>query len=315
MLLALMLIGGLVILTLGAESLVRGSVAVASRLNISPLMIGLTLVGFGTSTPELVASLHAAWAGSPGIAIGNVVGSNIFNILVILGLTAVIHSVHVARGTWQRDGLFMLVVTLLAMLSFTLLSGQGQPLPRWLGTLAVALLVGYLAYVYIQERTQKHTLDPDLANASKLHPGVAIGMVVGGLVGLVLGANLLVDAAIQLARNLGISETVIGLTIVAIGTSLPELATSVVAAVRKQADIAIGNILGSNIFNILGILGVTAMLSPIPVDPQIIRLDMWVMLGAAVALLLYSRVNWQLGRAEGLLFLLAYGLYTLFLLG
>jgi cation:H+ antiporter len=306
MFIALSLLGGLVFLTLGAEGLVRGGVAIAKRAGVSPLMIGLTLVGFGTSTPELVASLQAAAAGSPAIAIGNVVGSNIFNIIGILGIAAIISTIHVSRDTWRRDGMIMIAATLLVMTAFHYLG----ELPRWLGIIGVALLLLYVVYVYYQERGHKHTLDPEHAAAAKMPPILAGVFVLGGLVGLMLGANLLVSAAIDLARMFGLSETVIGLTIVAIGTSLPELATSVVAALKKHADIAVGNIIGSNIFNILGILGVTAIVKPIPVPPQIIHFDMWVMLAAAVALMVYARAGYTLTRPVGVIFLAGFLVYT-----
>ena len=306
------LIGGLVFLTLGAEGLIRGAVGVAQRFGLSPLLIGLTIVGFGTSTPELLASLKAAWTGNSGIAVGNVVGSNIFNILMILGLTALVRKTKISHAAWRQSGMVMLAVTVLALLTFTFV----PEMPRWVGGVWVALLGCYLYWEYwLHKRPHKKNeveAIPDVEKV-KLPLAACIGLVVAGLAGLMLGANLLVDAAVSLAKMWGVSETVIGLTIVAGGTSLPELATSVMAALRKQPEIAVGNIIGSNIFNLLGILGLTALVLPVPIPAEIIAFDMWVMLAAAVAFMLCARVQWRLVRAEGALFIAAYVLYTFYL--
>jgi cation:H+ antiporter len=321
----LLLLGGLALLALGGELLVRGAVQLAERMGVSPLLIGLTLVGFGTSTPELVTSVQAAAIGSPGIAVGNVVGSNIANILLILGLSALISPVAVGSGALRRDGVLVLATALL----FTAIAWT-MPVDRLVGAVLVAGLVGYLVYAWRQERTgaDGHTgayekaeafegLHPNLHQRGAAAPGagrgallLSLGFALGGLVLVVAGGRLLVDGAVGLARSFGISETVIGLTIVAVGTSMPELITSLVAALRRQSDVALGNILGSNIYNVLGILGVTGMIVPIAVPPEIARFDSPVMVAVSVALLAFAWTGMRIGRREGAALLAGYALYV-----
>ena len=262
---------GLVLLVIGGELLVRGSVRVAERMGVSPLLIGLTLVGFGTSTPELVTSVQAAMIGSSGIAVGNIVGSNLANLLLIVGVSALIFPLAVQSGALKRDGLFV-VGTAVLLLGVGLTIG----LNRVAGFAFVLLLVGYMVYAYRQERvlapdSPDHTAAFDRAEATEqIDPGlrprvpepggivawlVPIVMALAGLAIIMIGGGLLVDAAVDLARMMGMSEVVIGLTIVAVGTSMPEMVTSVVAAFKRQPDVAFGNILGSNIYNVLGIGG------------------------------------------------------------
>ncbi len=323
---ALLIVGGLVLLVVGGELFVRGAVQIAERMGISPLLIGLTLVGFGTSTPELVTSVKASLADSPGIAVGNIVGSNIANILVILGLAALITPIAVGRGALRRDGTIVAAVAL----AFTGVSLFGT-LDRAVGTLFLLGLVAYVAYAWREERRGEpdHAAAFEKAQAfEEVHPsglhatnasapgagwkGVAIsvGFAFGGLAVVVLGGGLLVDGAVGLARGLGVSETVIGLTIVAIGTSLPELVTSVIAALRRHADVALGNVLGSNIYNILGIGGATALIAPTPIPAAIVAYDGWVMLGVSLLLLLVARTGWRIGRREGAGLLALYALYV-----
>jgi cation:H+ antiporter len=304
----LQIVAGLVILVVGAECLVRGSVAVARRLGVSALLIGLTLVGFGTSSPELVASITGALKDSPGIAVGNVVGSNICNVFLILGVSAVIAPLAITRKAFLRDGPVLMAVTLLLLA--VVFYGF---LPRLVGAVFVALLVGYIAYCYRTERGggEKEAAavhEAEAATVPALGGSLAVGIAasVGGLVLLVVGAYLLVQGAIGLARGFGISETIIGLTVVAIGTSLPELATSVIAAIRGQSDVAFGNVVGSNIYNVLGILGITALIKPIPVPPEIAAVDIWVMLASSVVLIAFAVTGWRLNRAEGGVMLAAY---------
>lgn len=310
----LLLIVGLVCLVAGGELLVRGAVQLAQKFRISPLLIGLTLVGFGTSTPELVTSLQAAFAGSPGIAVGNVVGSNTANILLILGLTAIIFPVVVARETFKRDGVVLALSTLMCL--GAVLYGQLTPL---LGAIFVAALGGYIVFAFRQERQSNAAADA-AAGIATTAPGPSLGgialdlvFVIGGLALTILGARFLVTSAIDIARDFNVSETVIGLTIVAVGTSLPELVTSVMAALRKHSDIAFGNIVGSNIYNVLGILGVTAIIKPIDVPPQIASLDIWVMIGATALLFLTATSRWRIGRVEGGIMLAAYVAYSIWL--
>ncbi|GIX12363.1 MAG: sodium:calcium antiporter [Paracoccaceae bacterium] len=299
---------GLALLVAGGEGLVRGSVALAARLGVSPMVIGLTLVGFGTSTPELVTSVHAALLGLPGIALGNVVGSNIANILLILGITALIAPVAVERGALRRDGAMLAVATGLG--AAAILSGSVE---RWMGLGALAILAGYVVISWRIERrrfdaaARLHAEEGALHMPAGLHPLAALAMAAGGLALVILGARFVVDAAVELARLMAVSETVIGLTVVAVGTSLPELAASVMAALRGRTDLALGNVVGSNIFNLLGILGVTALVRPVPVAPEILRLDLWAMLLATAVLIAAALAMPRMGRRFGLMLGLGYG--------
>lgn len=300
---------GLALLLIGGEVLVRGSVGAAMKLGVSPLMIGLTLVGFGTSTPELVASLEAALIGSPGIAVGNIVGSNIANILLILGISAIILPLATSQKALGRDGTALIAASLL-LLAATLTGHLG----RFSGLVLIALLAAYTLYAYRAERKSgpaAETPPSEIAGAPSGQMTLRAGLLLAaaGIAGVVWGASLLVGTSIEIARAAGLSETVIGLTLVAVGTSLPELATSVMATVRRQGDVAFGNIVGSNIFNILGIGGVTAVVAPIEIPAQIGTVDIWVMLGAAVLLVLFSITNWRISRGEGVIFLALYALY------
>lgn len=309
------LLAGIILLLIGGDALVRSAVAVAKRLHVSPLLIGLTLVGFGTSTPELVTSVRAALDGSPGIAIGNVIGSNTANILLILGITALIHPLTASRRAHWRDGSVM-VAAALACLAIVLSGSLARPM----GIGLVALLAGYVVYTYTQERAASvgaagaRQEQAALAEPTPRRIWVAGLVALAGLLLTILGADLLVRASIALAEAVGISESVIGLTIVAVGTSLPELVTSVIAAVRRQSDVAYGNIVGSNIYNIFGILGVTAIIRPIEVPTEFASLDIWVMLGATVALIVFTLSGWRLSRLEAAAFLAAYSGYMFVLL-
>ena len=295
------ILAGLLGLFLGGEALVRVSVGIAQRLCVPPFLIGLTVVGFGTSTPELLVSVEAAWRGAPDIAIGNIVGSNIANILLIIGLTSLIWPILVSGSTLRRDCLVMIAAALALIPVFAM--GEIGRLP---GAALFAGLIGYLVWAYRHpgDSAEDETIAPPTSTV------VSILWVVGGLVALMLGARSLVSGATSIARDMGISEAFIGLTIVAVGTSLPELATSLIAAFRRQSEIAIGNVIGSNIFNVLGILGVTAMISPIPVAPRFLTFDLPVMIGLSVgltALLLWRPV---VGRPVGLGMVLAYAAYV-----
>lgn len=316
---ALSILGGLAVLVVGAEFLVRGAVRLAERMGVSPLLIGLTIVGFGTSTPELVTSVKGALAGSPGIAVGNIVGSNLFNVLVILAIAAMIHPLAVSSSALKRDGVLVIVASALFVAV-----GHFWMLDRAVGFAFVAMLAGYLYYAYLQERvsaTEGHTAafekgealegaDPATRPGDAQHsPLVSSAFVLLGLVGLVVGGSYFVDGSIALARSLGISETVIGLTVVAAGTSMPELATSAIAALRKQTDVAIGNILGSNVYNLFGIGGVTALISPTPIPPEIVAFDGWILLGTAVILVGLMYTGRIVSRAEGAILFAGYLAY------
>ena len=303
--------GGLVVLTAGAELLIRGATALARSFGLSELLIGLTLVGFGTSTPELVSSVQAAMMGSPGVAVGNVVGSNIANILFILGLSAAIAPIAVEPKSFRRDAPALLLATLLAIA--IAMTGSYS---RLAGGVFLAALAAYIYLAYLTERrapdapeTKRHE-----AEAATLPPGpksvpLDIVFVAAGLGLLMLGARLLVGGAINVASALGVSETIIGLTVVAVGTSLPELVTSVMAAARGKSALALGNVVGSNIYNILGILGATALFAPIAVPAEIVAFDNWVMLGATIALIVFARTRNLISRIEGAALVVAYLVY------
>ncbi len=304
------LIGGLVLLVIGGDALVRGSVSLAERAGVSPLLIGLTLVGFGTSSPELLTSLKAAFAGSPGIAVGNVVGSNIANILLILGVGALIFPIATSKGALTRDGTVVMLATL-ACVGLAVLGHVG----RLAGLALFAALIAYLVYTYLTERghpdaaAKLHADEVQLAKPAPMRTWLALAFTVGGFAMILLGANFLVTSAIALAALAGVSEAIIGVTVVAIGTSLPELAATVAASLRRHNDVAFGSIVGSNIFNLLGILGVTAAVHPIDIPPEIVALDIWVMLAATLVMLIFAVTSWRVNRIEGALFVLAYAGY------
>jgi cation:H+ antiporter len=302
-----------VLLLFGAEYLVRGAVALARRLNVSPMIIGMTIVAYGTTAPELVVSLQAAFDGLPGISVGNVVGSNIANILLILGVSAVIFPIVVNPRALFRDGAMLAGSAVL----FTLLALSGR-IERWQGALMVALLIGFSIYAFQAERRRGKANDPgDLAEELEKEfeePSkpvwLSILSVVGGIVAVVAGAKLLVTAALVTARALGVGEEIIGLTIVAVGTSLPELATATVAALRKHSELAVGNILGAGVYNLLAIMGLVAVAAPIPVPAQILIFDLWFMLAVTALLLFFLLTRRGLSRPVGVAFLATFIAYT-----
>ncbi len=305
-----MILAGLVLLTIGAEGLIRGASALARRLGMSELLIGLTLVGFGTSSPELVSSVGAALAGFAGVAVGNVVGSNIANILLILGLSALIAPIAVGEKGFRRDAFVMAAATIAAIaVSFTGEFG------RMTGVAFLVALAGYLYWAYLSEKSagQAQAEAQTAANVPHGSVPVSVFFAIGGLVLLGIGAHLLVTGAIGIAKSLDVSETLIGLTIVALGTSLPELVTSVMASIRGKSDLALGNIVGSNIYNILGILGATALIHPVAAPLAIVQFDNWVMLAATVALILFAITRNHIERWEGGVLVFGYGAYIAYL--
>jgi len=310
MLNALLLVAGLALLTVGGEALIRGALAAARRFGVSPLLSGLLIVGFGTSTPELVVSVDAALSQRPDIAIGNVVGSNICNILLILGLSALIAPMTIQPLALRRDAVTMVAVTL----AFILLAGAGT-LGRLDAVLFLAGLAAYLRWAYRTESVgdlpagELHRAESEELTALPGSPLFMIAAIAGGLALLVGGSRLLITGAVGIAESLGMSEAVIGLTLVAVGTSLPELTISVIAALRRHADVAVGNVLGSNIFNVLGILGVSALVQPLPVTARILQFDQWVMLASALLLIVFLYTGRRLSRREGGVLLLGYGAY------
>jgi len=298
----LLILGGLAGLVIGGELLVRGAVRTAGALGVSPLIIGLTLVGFGTSTPELVTSVQAALLGSPGVAVGNIVGSNICNILLILGVAALIRPVDAEPRGLRRDGPALAAATLIGLAA--ILWGD---LGRVVGAGFVAALLGYLLWLYASERRRADAANDPAPERKGLWSGLPLTLA--GLALVVIGADWLVTAAIALAQVWQVSDSLIGLTIVAVGTSLPELTASVAAAARGRGDVALGNIVGSNIFNILGILGVTALVEPLAAPAEIIAFDVWVMVAATAALIWVAATGARVTRGEGALLLGGYGVY------
>ncbi|MGL4936961.1 calcium/sodium antiporter [Shewanella sp.] len=307
MLIALSIIGGFLILTLGAEALVRGATTIALRLGITPLVIGLTIVAFGTSAPELAVSVKAALAGNSGIALGNIVGSNIVNIGFILGLTALIRPIEVKSEMVKRDIPIMIFTSVLCW--GLILDGELSLLD---GSIFIALLLAYVAFSYY---SATHTSDAagEVVEEGPKSPWLSLLFIMVGVGMLVGGGVLFVNGAVDLAKVFGVSEVVIGLTIVAIGTSMPELVTSVLAALKGQSDIAIGNIVGSNIFNILGILGIASVLYPVS-GQGFQPLDFIVMLAFAVVILPFAWSKLRIGRREGAILILSYLAYLSYLI-
>lgn len=301
---------GLGLLVFGADGLVRGASRLAARVGVSPLVIGLTIVAFGTSAPELAVSVTSSLEGQSDLALGNVVGSNIFNILVILGLAAVIAPLRVAADLVRIDVPLMIGLAFLG-----LLLGYDGRIGRLDGALLFACLVAFLAYLFILRRRDgpgAGEADGEGRSSSLAADGA---WCVGGLVLLVLGSDWLVDGATSIARAIGVTELVIGLTIVAAGTSLPELATSVVASFRGERDIAVGNVVGSNFFNIAAVLGLAALVSPdgVEVSSDALRFDVPVMIAASVACLPVFFIGHVISRWEGAVFLASYVAYAVVL--
>ncbi|MDX5362877.1 MAG: calcium/sodium antiporter [Pseudazoarcus pumilus] len=305
----LMFFAGLVCLVLGAELLVCGAARLAAGFGVSPLVVGLTIVAMGTSSPELAVSIGAALDGESGIAVGNVVGSNIFNVLFILGVSALIIPLAVSTQVVRQEVPIMIGASLLLIVfAFDRLIGAFE------GVVLLALLAAYTVFLVVQSRAAGAQGEVDAMPAATGMRGVLwqLGLIVAGLALLVVGADWLVAAATAFARAFGVSDLVIGLTIVAAGTSMPELATSIVAALRGQRDIAIGNVVGSNTFNILGCLGVTALVAPggLPIADAVMHFDAWVMLAVAVACVPVFLTGRSIARWEGALFVLYYVAYA-----
>ena len=308
----LYIIGSLVVLYFGANALVKGAASVAERLGVSALVVGLTVVAFGTSTPELIVSVQAAMEGFGGISIGNVVGSNIANIGLILGLSALIYPLKAHMQLIRFDTPIMIATALLFLVLFL-----DQRIGRIEGIVFLAGIIAYTVFNVIKSRKEKQKLvinefEESIPKVSR-HWALDVLFIVLGLAALIVGSEFLVDNAVGLARLLGLSEAVIGLTIVAVGTSTPELATSIVAAIKKQPDIAIGNIVGSNIFNILGILGVASLVKPIS-SPEINITDTLMMIFMSLLLLPFIKTGFTLRRWEGGLMLAIYAGYVVYLL-
>ena len=300
---------GLVLLLLAGDSLVKGAVNMSLRLGVPALIVSLTIVAFGTSAPELLISIQAIWEGVPGLALGNVVGSNTANVLLVLGVPALLAVMHTSECDTRNSYLQMLAATVLFialcfMGAFTFVSGL----------ILLAALAAMLTWAFFEAKRHRAAGDevdeeePEGADPNLGWPKIIFFLVLG-VIGLPLGAALLVEGSTSIARDFGISETVIGLTLVAIGTSLPELATTVVAALRRQAEVALGNVIGSNVFNLLGIMGVASLVGVIPVDPEIIEFDIWIMLGASLLLIPFVFLKVDINRVWGAALAVAYVAY------
>ena len=311
-----MLVAGLILLAAGGEGLVTGSVGIAKRLNVPPMVIGAVLVGFGTSAPELVTSIQAALAGAPGVAIGNVTGSNIANVLLVVGLVALIRPIPADGDALWREGLFSILaaVALLACAWWGLID-------RAVGAALFTGLLIYIGWTIWSERkggaaAELHEAEAEVAVPRLERLVYAVPMFLVGLAAVILGARFLVSGAIDLARILGMSELIIGLTIVAVGTSLPELAASLIATLKGRSDVALGGIFGSNVFNVFSILGVTGLIHPVTVEPQVLHFDGWVVLASSAALLVAALTRRKVARWEGGLLLAGYCgyLYALYVI-
>jgi cation:H+ antiporter len=299
-------LAGLVMLVLGGDLVVRGAVAVAHRFRVKPVLVGLTVISFGTSLPELLVSVEAVTFGYPGLAVGSIVGSNIANILLILGVTAVIYPIALhAHGVRREAG----AVVGSALLLFVL--GWGDVIVAWHGAAMLALLAGLTWSTYRRNRLSDSDEPPVLGEAAPAsRTGWAtVGFIAGGLVFLMVGADQLIEGGVAVAHQLGVPNAIIGLTLIGIGSSLPELTSCAIAAYRRQPGLAVGNVLGSNVFNILGALGAAALVGPIPVDLPVLEVDIWIMLAASVAVALFVFTGRPIGRLVGASFLAIFAVY------
>ncbi len=301
------IIAGFVLLLFGGDYLVKGASGLALKLDVSPMLVGITVVALGTSAPELVVSLSAALKGKPDIAVGNVVGSNIANVALILGFTALLFPIRIKRRTLRLDWIVLMAASIL----FIAL-GQNGLLNRWEGALSVGLMTAYISVSYVMERRSD---DPqfgsdgvDTKEASR-HIALLLFFIIAGSVALVFGAQWLVEGAEILARSFGVSDRVIAITLVSFGTSVPELAASIIAAFKGQKDLSLGNIIGSNLYNLLAVLGITSLVKPIHIAPEIVNVDMWWMLATSFAILPIGIIGMKIGRIGGILLFLAYVCY------
>ncbi len=305
----LLTLGGLIALVIGAEVMIRGAVDIAFRARISPLVVGLTVVSMGTSAPELLVSLIAAMKGSSAIAVGNVVGSNIVNISFILGACVLVFPIEVDRDAKRIHWPVMMIVSILFWVFL-----RDDQFSRMEGLFFFLLLVSYVAWMIIASRRASARSGTSVEVPAKYPLWGALLMLVLGILGLARGADWFVEGAVGISRGMGVSEQLIGVTVVAVGTSLPELVTSLLAAMRKQADISLGNLIGSNIFNLLGIIGISSMVMPIKIDRTGFVLDIMAMLIISLALYPLMRLGDKIGRWQGALLVLAYVAFVVLVL-
>ena len=319
---ALLLTVGIVFLIIAGDWMVRGAAALARHWGVPALIVGLTIVAFGTSAPELVVGVQAVMKGAGELAAGNVIGSNIANVLLALGIPALIMAIPtnmtgVARNTFVCLFATVLFIALAFIAKFT----SNSEMIFWQGAILFAGIVIYLVWMFRLSKAGIH--DPILDEMTEIEEGedglptnvfVSFFYVIVGIAGLIIGGKLIVDNAVVIASAMGISETIIGLTIIAIGTSLPEIATVVVASYRGHSEVAIGNVLGSNVFNLFAVMGATAMTGPVPIEKELLTFDVWVMLASSFALLLFVLTRQPIGKKTGIFFLIGYVLYMLALL-
>ena len=310
MIIVLQIVGGFVLLLGGAEVMVRGAVGLAQRLGLSTMVIGMTVVAFGTSAPELLVSLNAAISGAPGLSVGNVVGSNIANVFLILGVAGLIRPIVSDSRILRQDAVVLLGGSVIFAL--VVLTGRIDVIT---GAVLLVVFAVFLWHTYRREMSDK-TLSADMAQEVEemgMLPGnlpASVLMVIAGLAALLIGSELLVRGGVAGAQAMGVSETVIGLTIIAFGTSLPELAASGVAAYRGHTDVALGNVVGSNLFNVLGVIGLVGVVRPLPIPQQVIEFDIWIMLAATVALMPFMAGRAEsIGRGTAAAFCVAYAAY------
>lgn len=308
-------VAGLIILLIAGDMLVRGAVNLSLRLGIPALIVSLTVVAFGTSAPELLVSVSAIYDGAPGLALGNVIGSNTANVLLVLGIPALISTLHVIDNSTRASYLQMIGATVLFIL--LALRGRFDWIAGVILLMALFSMIGHAIYKARCHRVaQREVAAEEVEGADPDMPWIKIvGFLLVGLIGLPLGADILVDASTNIARAFNVSDEVIGLTLVALGTSLPELATTVMAALRKQADVAFGNVIGSNMFNLLGIIGVSSLVGQLPVDKDLMDFDIWVMLGVSILLGLFVLKRIDITRVWGIVLSVLYVLYVLAVLG
>ena len=311
---ALLLVLGIVFLIIAGDWMVRGAAALARHWGVPALIVGLTIVAFGTSAPELVVGVQAVMQGAGELAAGNVIGSNIANVLLALGLPALIMAIPTNMTGVARNTFICLFATVL----FITLAFINNPLAMWQGGILFGGIVVYLLYMFRLSKAGIH--DPILDEMTEIEEGedglptkvwVSFAYVFIGIAGLVIGGKLIVDNSVLIAAQMGISETIIGLTIVAIGTSLPEIATVVVASYRGHSEVAIGNVLGSNVFNLFAVMGATALTGPVPIERQLLTFDVWIMLASSTALLIFVLTRQPIGKKTGAIFLIGYVLYML----
>jgi cation:H+ antiporter len=302
---------GFVFLLGSADILVRGAVGLARRLDISPLIIGMTIIAFGTSAPELLISMDAALSGSSAMALGNVIGSNMANMMLILGATALIRPIDMKPCALKSNAFMLLFASVL----FGWFCWTG-PIGSWQGCVLIVLLGGFFISTYLRaSRDGGASSEIHVEEAKSFDGFISLKLIwlaiLMGLAGIVFGANLLVSGGVDLARTFGVAEEVIGLTVLAFGTSLPELAASVAAALRGNTEVALGNVIGSNIFNVLAVIGAVALATPLHVPAQVLDFDLWIMLGLTVALMPFLMGVWKIGRVAAIVFLSVYVNYIL----